>query len=197
VQILAGDMISKGPDSVGVIDLVMELGATGVRGNHEHRIIQEYTNMLASDIAITEDGEDFGNNLEEPTLEVQNWKDKKLVKALGKKRIRWLKNCPVILRVGELGHMGKVIVVHAGLEPGIELEKQDPNMVMNMRTIGKHGPSHEYDGRGWMKASRFQLNVSNRVIHLQEALGIWFTWNYLCHSFGSQMYSYTVNHGRY
>ena len=35
--IFAGDMISKGPDSRGVVDLAMKLGATGVRGNHEDR----------------------------------------------------------------------------------------------------------------------------------------------------------------
>jgi len=154
-------MISKGPDSVGVIDLAMRLGATGVRGNHEDRVIQEYENMIASEEAISEHGEDY--NSAEPTLGAQNWKDRKLVKALGGKRIRWLKNCPVILRVGELGDMGNVIVVHAGLEPGVKLEKQDPNMVMNMRTIDKHGPRVDHDGKGWMKASNIQIIASNSL----------------------------------
>src|SRR5450432_3478913 len=40
--ILAGDMISKGPDSKGVLDLIMKLGATAVRGNHEDRILLAY-----------------------------------------------------------------------------------------------------------------------------------------------------------
>jgi len=164
--ILAGDMISKGPDSVGVIDLVMKLGATGVRGNHEDRVIQEHASMIASEVVISEDGEDYSND--EPTLDTQSWKDRRLVKALGGKRIRWLKSCPVILRVGELGDMGNVIVVHAGLEPGVKLEKQDPNMVMNMRTIGKHGPSDEHDGRGWMKASYIQSISSNGVLQFKD-----------------------------
>ena len=71
---------------------------------------------------------------------------------MGKKRIKWLKECPVILRVGKLGNMGEVVVVHAGLAPGVKLEKQDPLMVMNMRTIGDNGvPSDARDGTGWMK----------------------------------------------
>ena len=43
--ILAGDMISKGPDSAGVLDLVMELGASAVRGNHEDRILLAYAGL--------------------------------------------------------------------------------------------------------------------------------------------------------
>lgn len=37
--ILTGDLINKGPDSAGVVDLAMELGAHAVRGNHEDRVL--------------------------------------------------------------------------------------------------------------------------------------------------------------
>lgn len=40
--ILAGDMISKGPDSLKVLDLVRRHGAGCVRGNHEDRILIHY-----------------------------------------------------------------------------------------------------------------------------------------------------------
>jgi hypothetical protein len=153
--ILAGDMIAKGPDSPGVVDLAMRLGATGVRGNHEDRIILAHADMVAEHAVMDGPNEDAGKSqdaLEEESFSHGNYKDRALVKALGEKRINWLKECPVILRVGKLGNMGEVVVVHAGLAPGIELQKQDPFMVMNMRTIGDDGvPSDGREGSGWMK----------------------------------------------
>ena len=156
--ILAGDMISKGPDSTGVVDLAMRLGATGVRGNHEDRIILAHADMVAGHILMdepgpSEDREKTLDVLEEESFNHGDYKDRALVRALGEKRIKWLKKCPVILRVGDLGDMREVIVVHAGLAPGVKLEKQDPIMVMNMRTISKDGvPSSDHgEGTGWTK----------------------------------------------
>ncbi len=156
--ILAGDMISKGPDSPAVVDLAMKLGATGIRGNHEDRIILAHADMIAEHISIdnspspNEDRDKAQDALEEESFSHGDYRDRALVKQLGEKRIKWLKQCPVILRVGNLGDMGEVLVVHAGLVPGVKLEEQDPTMVMNMRTIGKGGvPSDEREGTGWMK----------------------------------------------
>jgi hypothetical protein len=153
--ILAGDMVSKGPDSPGVVDLAMKLGATGVRGNHEDRIILAHADMVAEHTVMDGPNEDEGQKqdaLEEESFSHGDYKDRALVKALGKKRIKWLKECPVILRVGKLGSMGEVVVVHAGLAPGVKLEKQDPLMVMNMRTIGDDGvPSDAREGQVWKK----------------------------------------------
>lgn len=117
--ILAGDMIDKGPDSPGVIDLAMEVGATCVMGNHEHKAILDNTREF---------------------------------RKLGKKRGKWIKSCPQILRVGSLGKMGEVVVVHAGLMPGKKLRAQSAKHVMNMRTIDKHGkPSSRKEGVDWFK----------------------------------------------
>jgi hypothetical protein len=153
--ILAGDMISKGPDSPGVVDLAMKLGATGVRGNHEDRIILAHADMIAEHAVMdgpNEDEERSQDALEEESFSHGDYKDRALVKVLGEKRIKWLKECPVILRVGKMGSLGEVVVVHAGLAPGVELEKQDPMMVMNMRTIGEDGvPSDARDGQAWIK----------------------------------------------
>jgi hypothetical protein len=155
--ILAGDMISKGPDSPGVVDLAMKLGASGIRGNHEDRIILAHADMVAKHAVMdppgpSEEPEKMEDDLEELSYSHGDYKERALVKLLGEKRIKWLKKCPVILRVGDLGNMGEVVVVHAGLAPGVKLEKQDPSMVMNMRTIGKDGvPSDKHGGTGWMK----------------------------------------------
>ena len=156
--ILAGDMISKGPDSPGVVDLAMKLGATGIRGNHEDRIILTYDDMVADHISMDAPGpseEKYKSQdaLEEVSNSHGDYKDRALVRALGERRIKWLKKCPVILRVGKLGSLGEVIVVHAGVAPDVALEKQDPFMVMNMRTIKDGVPSEDREGTGWMKVS--------------------------------------------
>ena len=153
--ILAGDMISKGPDSPGVVDLAMKLGATSVRGNHEDRIILAHADMVAEHAVMDGPNEDVWqkeDELEEESFSHGDYKDRALVRALGEKRIKWLKECPVILRVGKLGIMGQVVVVHAGLAPGVKLEKQNPLVVMSMRTIGDDGvPSDAREGQAWIK----------------------------------------------
>ncbi|KAK7207716.1 Metallo-dependent phosphatase-like protein [Myxozyma melibiosi] len=40
--VLLGDFISKGPDSIAVMELAMELGAKCVRGNHENTLLRRY-----------------------------------------------------------------------------------------------------------------------------------------------------------
>lgn len=47
--VLVGDLINKGPDSAGVVQLAMELGASAVRGNHEDRVLVAYQSLHASD----------------------------------------------------------------------------------------------------------------------------------------------------
>lgn len=163
--ILAGDMISKGPDSPGVVDLAMKLGATGIRGNHEDRIILTYDDMVADHISMDAPGpsEEIHKSqdaLEEVSNSHGDYKDRALVRALGEKRIKWLKKCPVILRVGKLGSLGEVVVVHAGVAPNVALEKQDPFMVMNMRTIKDGVPSEDREGTGWMKVwNKYQKSL--------------------------------------
>ncbi|RFU32398.1 hypothetical protein B7463_g3902, partial [Scytalidium lignicola] len=165
--ILAGDMIAKGPDSPGVVDLAMKLGASAVRGNHEDRVLLVHADMEANHIDVSgpdpnEDTEKSQDGLEEESFSRGDYKDRRLVKALGEKRLKWLKTRPVILRVGELGEMGELVVVHAGLVPGVKLERQDPAMVMHMRTIGHDGvPSESRDGSGWWKASAFLLQEAS------------------------------------
>ncbi|ROW10209.1 hypothetical protein VMCG_02103 [Cytospora schulzeri] len=49
--ILTGDMTNKGPDSAGVLELAMDLGAHAVRGNHDDRV-------LLARAALDKDSED-------------------------------------------------------------------------------------------------------------------------------------------
>ncbi|KAK4981749.1 hypothetical protein LTR66_009739 [Elasticomyces elasticus] len=160
--VLAGDMIVKGPDSPGVIDLVISLNASSVRGNHEDRILsahKSYKNGLSS--------------ISDPEITISSTdKYTKILRQLKPHHIKYLKSLPLILRIPppspasprpadidmEKKHDKKshrrdeILVVHAGLVPAVPLSRQDPFAVMNMRSIDldTHVPSANRDrGIGW------------------------------------------------
>jgi len=164
--ILTGDMIDKGPDSPGVVDLARELSASCVRGNHEDRMLLALNDMRVHHASLPGPQEDPGrtvDTLDEESFSHGDYKARALARQFTDKQIRWLQKCPVILRVGEIGGMGEVVVVHAGLVPGVPLERQDPFQVMNMRTIDLDTrlPSDGREGTAWEKvgphAPKFSL----------------------------------------
>ncbi|KAK5637019.1 hypothetical protein RRF57_012731 [Xylaria bambusicola] len=218
--IFTGDMVNKGPDSDGVVRLAMQIGAYGVRGNHEDRVLRAYDyyvwkkwkksqkkkeghidNDTDGDEAEEEEEEadsatgstnpknvevedqqtleresenekggeippenkfgtqsprngygrelprnKKGKNKENKEKKKKKKKDKDkphkpatdldTARSLSPKSRRWLSKRPLILRIGDLGpRYGHVFVVHAGLVPGVLLKDQDPEAVMNMRTL--------------------------------------------------------------
>ncbi|KAI1307527.1 Metallo-dependent phosphatase [Xylaria venustula] len=247
--ILAGDIVNKGPDSAGVVDLAMRIGAYGVRGNHDDRVLRawEYLeakkskkkqkkkkknnnnnnkhdrtkevesgsdtddeeevddiiNEYESETATTQEekGED-GQGIQENSTEERSESDadsqshkKQKKKGKGKKKGKkgkakkpppgdlatakslkpehraWLAALPLILRVGDLGpRYGDVIVVHAGLVPGIPLEDQDPEAVMNMRTLLAPSRTHTTDAEAVRTENepQSQLDPANQNTEQRE-----------------------------
>lgn len=135
--IAVGDIISKGPKNVEVLDELIRIGATSVRGNHEDRIL----NLAPRSLDV--DGL--------PNFEIASRKGKakdvKLLKELSKHHLQYLRDMPLMLRIPALPQAAKatskdsspiaeeILVVHAGLVPAVPLERQDPYFVMNMRSI--------------------------------------------------------------
>lgn len=211
--ILAGDMISKGPDSLKVLDILRSHGAGCVRGNHEDRILLHYHQLqkkkdkkkkkqdkkkqdkkkhkqaghpghkragmssrgynadleddmemddmemddMEMDDTEQEDdipqqliGEDYKPDLP-PFENSQLRTDQKLARKLTRKQVAWLEACPLVLRMKKVSNLGQVEIVHAGLVHGVQLEDQDPNAIMNMRTLDRrcHLPTSETSGHHW------------------------------------------------
>lgn len=177
--VCAGDMISKGPDSTGVLELLMQLGASAVRGNHEDGVLKAWKKLHAKSVSGAhnspsgreaserEDADSHGEDKGPIEGQSKNHRDRKqkhkaLAKQLTKEQVKWLKDLPLILKVGVIEGMGSLVVVHAGLMPGLELKRQDPYMVMNIRTINlkKLIPSEGHKGSVWTKVqSRVRLNL--------------------------------------
>lgn len=155
--ITTGDLIARGPESSDVVDLVRELGASCVRGNHEDRILLIARSLNSSLLHLDEPGRSEVDNLDGQSSSSADHPDRALAKSLSIEQIAYLESCPVILRVGFMKHLaGDLVVVHAGLVPGIELEQQDPTLVMSMRSIdlATHVPSKYPDSKDsvpWFK----------------------------------------------
>ncbi|KAK2020959.1 Metallo-dependent phosphatase [Colletotrichum zoysiae] len=154
--VLAGDMINKGPDSRGVLDLAMRLGASAVRGNHEDRVLLAHKSMRESHVA---DEDAHGNpeseqdDLEPAVFPHGDSQERATARGLSRKHLAWLASLPVILEAGAVEGLGDLVVVHAGLVPGVPLARQDPWAVMNMRGLVAV-PTDRRDGgaSSWPKA---------------------------------------------
>ncbi|KAL9076492.1 MAG: hypothetical protein Q9157_003620 [Trypethelium eluteriae] len=117
--IFTGDLITKGPESSAVLSTAMSLGASSVRGNHEDRVLLSLAHL-----------EEYAS----PPSQKED-KHTRLARDLPASQIEYIQSFPVILDVGMIPGLGRVLVVHAGLVPDVPLQKQDPFMCMNMRSI--------------------------------------------------------------
>ncbi|KAI0600586.1 Metallo-dependent phosphatase-like protein [Biscogniauxia sp. FL1348] len=145
--IFVGDMVSKGPDSGGVVDLAMSIGASAVRGNHEDRVLRAWEWEQEKGSQLSSSSEEEGDEQEVEAERKRKGKGKKIKKHKPSREDRatasrltatqraWIDSLPVILRVGPIAPYGDVLVVHGGLVPGLALEDQDLRAVMNMRSL--------------------------------------------------------------
>jgi predicted phosphodiesterase len=117
--VLAGDLVAKGPDSQGVVQLAREKGAFAVLGNHDSHLLR-----------IRHGGEGKKHHEQVArTLTDADW--------------RYLEALPLYLNFEPLS----TLVVHGGLVPGVPLEKQEHDIVINMRSFDMEGkPSKRIEG---------------------------------------------------
>ncbi|KAK3298392.1 Metallo-dependent phosphatase-like protein [Chaetomium fimeti] len=147
--VLAGDMVTKGPDSKGVLKLAMALGASAVRGNQDDRVLaaaRELHRWSANDNPGSDDVdvsevEDADGEVGTDVRVMRNHAHR-VARSLTRAQLAWLGSLPIILRIGHLPdaasppwNASTLAVVHGGLVPGVHLEEQDPWAVMNMRSF--------------------------------------------------------------
>jgi len=110
--IMVGDLVNKGPDSIKVLKKAMKLNAIVVRGNHEDKALAAY----------------YAHERGEEIREKYEW-----VKDLKRKYLKFLEGLPYAVKIPS----HKLIVVHAGIVPGTELEQQDMYSMYSMRDLRK------------------------------------------------------------
>tara|TARA_B100001750_G_scaffold90214_1_gene71313 strand:- start:1253 stop:1936 length:684 start_codon:yes stop_codon:yes gene_type:complete len=129
-----GDLVAKGPASQGVVARCRELGALAVRGNHDEHVLRWWRARQA------------GEELPElrPTHQA-------VADSLTDDDWAYLDALPLHRRFPGLAGDQDVLVVHAGLVPGVPLAEQRPKWEMNLRSIDRRGePSKRIeDGAPW------------------------------------------------
>ncbi len=124
--VLVGDLVAKGPDSPGVVAWARESGADAVLGNHDAHVLR----AADGDASVRPPHRTVAESLAAPDLE-------------------WLRARPLWLRLGQLGERQHV-VVHGGFVPGLPLDEQERDVVLNLRSINAHGKaSKKIEGTPW------------------------------------------------
>jgi len=117
--VFVGDLVARGPDSLGVLDVARRTGAIVVRGNHEQKLLDW---KLAQARALPTDATG------KPLLGKMH---RDLARAL--RPVDWtlLETSPLYVDLPE--HGGRV--VHAGLLPGLPIEEQPAESMLRIRTV--------------------------------------------------------------
>ena len=107
--VFVGDLLARGPDSLGVLDVARRTGAVIVRGNHEQKLL------------------DWRRNKKTPLGRVH------LDVAQSLRPVDWilLETSPLWFDLPEHGAR----VVHAGVVPGTPIDEQDPQDLLHLRTV--------------------------------------------------------------
>ncbi|KAF7956954.1 hypothetical protein EAE96_004277 [Botrytis aclada] len=154
-QIFGGDMITKGRKSnpsknattKGLItieaskDVVREAredGASGVRGNHEDWVLNVKHERNGWEESLDRKMDSQFKILTRKKLRTPDHRDTSdydLYDALNTEERRWLEDLPDILVVGKCGGRNNMVVVHAGLNPFLDLKDQRIIETMNIKSI--------------------------------------------------------------
>ncbi|RNF18454.1 putative serine/threonine protein phosphatase [Trypanosoma conorhini] len=115
--ILAGDLVNKGPDSIGAVQLAQSLGAIGVLGNHDSTLLVCIARSRKAKLTVQEELD--------PVMQ--------LALSFPQECQDYLRSLPHILRIPKYN----VLVVHAGLNLNNSIDNQDVFEIMHMRRLEK------------------------------------------------------------
>ncbi len=127
--IAVGDLVGKGPDGAGVVRFFREGGHEAVLGNHDDKLLRYHRG--------DRDELRDSHRAHADAMSADDW--------------RWLAAVPLWLRLPE----HEAIVVHAGLVPGVPLERQRRKDLLNMRSLRPDGTASSRSDEGQPWASRW------------------------------------------
>lgn len=118
--IIAGDLVDRGPDSPGMVRLAMELGAEAVAGNHDAKLLRRWGHM-----------DKVASNPKYRNPMKPHEDQERTISLLGASERAWLDSLPYYIYLPQWD----VIVVHAGLLPGVPLQEQTKEILTMVRYV--------------------------------------------------------------
>ena len=131
--VLVGDLVARGPDSLGVLDVARRTGAIVVRGNHEQKLIDWRHARIAWMRGEAVAKSPIGSM------------HRDIARSL--RPVDWtlLETAPFFFDLPEHGAR----VVHAGVVPGVAIDAQSPQTMMRIRTVRVPIKKNESENRLW------------------------------------------------
>jgi hypothetical protein len=129
--LFVGDLVARGPDSLGVLALYRQVHGQAVLGNHESKLLAAHRARRAG--------------TKRPRVSALHYG---LLHRFGDADWELLEQLPLSLSLPEHG----LTVVHAGVDPARGLASDDPWTLTHIRSIDPHGkPSPRHDYEPWAK----------------------------------------------
>ena len=127
--VMVGDLVAKGPESVAVMRLLRQMRAESVMGNHDASLLRHHR--------ARRDGESWD----------ASDAVKKIARKMNDEDWAWLEALPYTIDLPAQGS----VVVHAGLVPGVAIDRQKPDDMLTMRSIRADGTASKRldEGRPW------------------------------------------------
>lgn len=127
--VFVGDLVVRGPDSVGVLAIARRLEASIVRGNHEDKLLawRRHARPLGAE-------------------------HERVARVLSDEDWQMLAQMPLWLDLPDHG----IRLVHAGVVPGVAIEQTPPEALLRMRTIDGHDRWSDEPDAGPLWGSLYQ-----------------------------------------
>jgi hypothetical protein len=122
-----GDLVVRGPNPAGTVDLIRKLSGRAVRGNHEDRLLRH---------------RQMPRHLAPPLGSLQ----REVVRAFKQHHWEFLASLPLWLDLPE----HNLRVVHAGVDPRFPIDRQSPRVLMYCRSLDAYGtPTERHSQTLW------------------------------------------------
>lgn len=135
--VLVGDLVARGPDSGEAVQRAIGYGARSVRGNHDEKLLRWWREAKRVGHKKAFDHVKLGE------------RHQRAVREMDESHFEHLESLPLVIDLPE----HHVVVVHAGFAPGIARAAQEPEMLMNIRSVDADGsPTRKLGSTPWARA---------------------------------------------